>query len=69
MWSTQDSISTVTTTLHNPPIPVNPMTTQVFLVCSVIRATIVSLRRTLSESQTERYGRLSDAVMSVTEYW
>ena len=45
----------VTMALHNPPIPVIPRAVRVFLACRTSRMTITRVRRTLSETEIERY--------------
>ena len=55
--------------LHNPPTPVVPVAVRTSLACRTSRTTIMRVRRTLSETEIERYGRpnqkwLSGAALS-----
>ena len=43
--------------LYNPLIPTgDPVVARTFLPCKTSRTTIISVRRTLSETEIERYG-------------
>jgi len=53
----QDSTSMMDTVLHNPLIPTaDPVTARICLPCRISRMTIIRVRRTLSETEIERYG-------------
>lgn len=52
----EDSMSMVATVLYNPLIPVgDPVAAQTFLIYRTSRTTIMRVRMTLSESETEMY--------------
>jgi len=52
----QDSINMVETVLCNLLIPArDPVAMRTFLACRMSRMTIIRVRRTLSETETERY--------------
>jgi len=51
-----DSMSMVEIVLYNPPIPArDPVAVRIFLACRTSRMTIIEVRRTLSETEIERY--------------
>jgi len=53
----QDSMSMVEIALYNPLIPTwDPVAARMFLPCRTSRMTIIRVRRTLSETEIERYG-------------
>ena len=52
----QDPTKMVTMAVHNPPLPIPPMAVRTPLACRVSRMTIIRVRRTLSESEIEKYG-------------
>ena len=55
----EDSISMAAIALYNPPIPaVDSVATGNLLPCKISRTTIMSVRRMLSETEIEKYGRL-----------
>ena len=55
----EDSMSMVAMDLYNPPIPAgDPVAAQIFPPRMTSRTTIIRVRRTLSESEIERYARL-----------
>ena len=57
-YSAEDSTSIVIMTLYNSPIPPGlPMAARMFLQCRRSRMTIMRVRRTLSETEVEKYGR------------
>ena len=56
-YRAEDSMSMVTMTLYNPPIPVPPMEARMSLAWSISRMTIMRVRRTLSDNEIEKYGR------------
>ena len=57
MKRAQDSMSVVETVLYNPVIPAaDPVAARMFLPCRTSRTTIIRVRRTLSETEIERYG-------------
>ena len=62
-------MSMVTTVLHNPPIPAIPKALRVFLVCKMSRMTIMRVRRTLSESETEKYARPGQLLLDRSAVW
>ena len=56
-YRAEDSMSMVTMTLYNPLIPLSPVEVRMFLVWRMSRMTIMRVRRTLSDSAIEKYGR------------
>ena len=52
----KDSMNMVTMALHNPPLPVSPITARTPLACRMSRTTIMRVSITLSESEIEKYG-------------
>ena len=56
-YRAEDSTSMVTMTLYNPLVPLFPMEVRMFPVCKMSRTTIMRVRRTLSDSAIEKYGR------------
>jgi len=55
----QDSMSMVEIVLYNLPIPASgPVAVRTFLACRMSRMTIIRVRRTLSETEIERYATL-----------
>ena len=65
----QDSMNMVLTALHNPPLPVSPIAVRKFLACRVSRMTVIRVRRTLSESEIERYGMLAQSYLTNSVDW
>ena len=60
-------MSMVMTVLYNPVNPEGaPMTLRIFLLRRMSRITIMSVRKTLSESEIERYERPR---FTVTVFW
>ena len=56
-------MSMVATVLYNLLVPVEyPKAARMFLSCRTSRMTIMRVRRTLSETETERYGRVKLAL-------
>jgi len=54
----EDSMSMVTTALYSPVNPEGaPIAVRILLLCRTSRITIMSVRRTLSESEIKKYGR------------
>ena len=47
----------VTMASHNPLVPVVPMAMRRFLVCRMSRMMIMRVRRMLSDTEIDRYGR------------
>ena len=56
-YRAEDSMSMVTITLYNPLFPVSPMEVRMSLECRTSRTVIMRVRRTLSDSEIEKYGR------------
>ena len=54
-------MSIVMMVLYNPLVPARP--TRVFLLCMMSRITIMRVRRTLREIETEKYGTLKRTVV------
>ena len=59
----QDSMNMVAMALHNLPLPIPPMAVRTPLACRISRMTIMRVRRTLSESETEKYGMADQAIV------
>ena len=54
----EDSIRMVTISLYNLlGLARGPMASRMLLLCRTSRATMMSVRRTLSETEIEKYGR------------
>ena len=56
-YKAEDSTNMVTMTLCNPLIPLSPVEVRMSLVCRMSRMMIMRVRRTLSDSAIEKYGR------------
>ena len=56
-YRAEDSMSMVTMTMYNPLIPPFPVEVRMLLVCKMSRTTIMRVRRMLSDSEIEKYGR------------
>ena len=59
----------VTMALHNPPIPFSPMAVWVFLAYRMSRMTIMRVRRTLSDSEIEKYGIAVQVIPATLAFW
>ena len=57
----------VTLALYNPPLSVPPMTVRTFLAYRMSLMTIMRVRRTLSESEIEKYGIVAQLLPIDTE--
>ena len=69
-------MSIVTMALYNPVIPAGaPMAVRTFLLCRTSRETIMTVRRTLSPTEIEKYGMpklmamLFQILLSGCEVW
>ena len=62
-------MSMVTMALDNLPDPAIPIAARMFRVCRMSRMTIMRVRRTLSESEMEKYGRADQTLAVSSEDW
>jgi len=65
VYNAEDSMSIVMVALYNPILPAAPLVERMFLLCSTRRVTIMTVRRTLSETEIERYGRPKSRVVVI----
>ena len=68
-YRAHDSTSMVMIALHNPPIPAIPMALRMVLACKMSRITIMRVRRTLSDSEIEKYGRTAQMLPDSCAFW
>ena len=65
----QDSTSMTMMALYSPPIPLFFITVRTLLVCRMSRTTIMSVRRTLSETKIEQYGSMAHSLLISCADW
>ena len=58
-------MSMVMMVLYSPIVPAAPLAEGMLLLCSARRTTIMTVRRTLSETEIERYGRPKSRVVVI----